>query len=92
MEQSIPITVSCHAGYRGEERPVRFSFSGDGEDGKHLDVEDVLDRWQGPDYSYFKVRASDGNLYILRHDEAGDSWELEFFTSIKSESRNGHCP
>jgi len=30
-------------------------------------VEEVLDRWYGPDYTYFRVRASDGHCYILRH-------------------------
>lgn len=90
MARGIPITVSCHAGYRGEEQPVRFAMGCPGEDGKSLAVEEVLDRWHGPDYRYFKVRASDGNLYILRHDEAGDSWELEFFTSLKAASRDGH--
>lgn len=90
MAQCFPITVLCHTGYRGEERPVRFTLGSSPGDGKSLGVEEVLDRWHGPDYRYFKVRASDGNLYILRHDEAGDSWELEFFTSLKCASRNGH--
>jgi hypothetical protein len=30
---------------------------------------------------YFRVRADDGNLYILRHNESGieDTWRLESF-------------
>ena len=81
MARVIIVSVSCHAGYRGEERPVRFSIGTPENEGRGLDVEEVLDRWHGPDYRYFKVRASDGNLYILRHDETGDRWELEFLTS-----------
>ena len=30
-------------------------------------VEEVLDEWYGPDDSFFKFRADDGNLYIIRH-------------------------
>ena len=30
-------------------------------------IEEVLDQWYGPDDNFFKVRADDGNLYILRH-------------------------
>jgi hypothetical protein len=74
MPGSIFITVSCYAGYRADERPESFTL---GE--RTLGVEEVLGRWDGPDYRYFKVRASDGNTYILRHDEIHDAWELEFF-------------
>jgi len=28
---------------------------------------------------YFRVRASDGNTYVLRHDEAEDTWSLDAF-------------
>lgn len=69
---------------------MRFAMGGPGEDGKSLAVEEVLDRWFGPEHRYFKVRASDGDLYILRHDEAGDSWELAFFTSMKGGSHSIH--
>ncbi len=29
-------------------------------------VEEVLDQWYGPSDVFYKVRADDGNLYILR--------------------------
>ncbi|HRZ28145.1 MAG TPA: hypothetical protein P5346_16340 [Spirochaetota bacterium] len=46
-----------------------------------FDVIDILDRWYGPDHLYFKIRADDGNIYILKHieDEDKDEWELEYF-------------
>ena len=31
-------------------------------------VEEVLDQWYGPDDAFFKLRADDGNLYILRQN------------------------
>ena len=41
----------------------------------------MLDQWYGPDDIYFRVRADDGHVYILRHsqDVQEDSWTLECF-------------
>jgi hypothetical protein len=50
-------------------------------DGRRIEVVENLDRWFGPDHAYFKVRGDDGNLYILRLDEARDAWELTMFRS-----------
>jgi hypothetical protein len=33
----------------------------------------------GPDDEFFKVRADDGNLYILRHQRLEDQWLLKSF-------------
>lgn len=68
------VSVESYAGYKGEERPLRFSLSG-----AFLEVVDIVDRWYGPGYRYFKVLAGDGNKYILKYDEAGGTWELTFF-------------
>jgi hypothetical protein len=46
-----------------------------------IDVDDVVDQWLAPDHRYFKVRAAGGDTYILRHDVAGDGWELTLFVS-----------
>jgi hypothetical protein len=43
-------------------------------------VQEVLDRWLAPDHRYFKVRGSDGDLYILRHDPHANQWALTFFS------------
>jgi hypothetical protein len=69
------ISVDCHAGYRGEETPVRFRL-GD----RVIDIIDVLDCWLAPDHRYFKVMALDG-VYILRHDITSGDWELTLFES-----------
>jgi hypothetical protein len=68
------IKVECYCGYRGEERPVRFTL---GE--QVLDVVEIEDQWYGPSSRYFRLRAGDGNLYLLRHDEGIDRWSLEAF-------------
>lgn len=70
----MKIQVECCAGYRGEEEPRAFSL---GE--RRLQVVSLLDRWLAPEHRYFKVAASDGNTYILRHDETRAEWELGAF-------------
>ena len=69
------IKVECYAGYRGEQEPRAF-FLGE----RRLEVQSLLDRWLDPAHRYFKVGASDGNTYILRHDEASGEWDLAAFT------------
>jgi hypothetical protein len=68
--------VECYAGRKGEERPVRFRL-----DGHEYRVEEVLDQWYGPEHTSFKVRADDGNVYILRHETSvpDGEWELVSF-------------
>jgi hypothetical protein len=43
------------------------------------EVVDRIDAWQGEDHRYFRVRADDRCVYILRHDRCADRWELTFF-------------
>ena len=71
----MDVRVDCYAGHRGEETPRRFELGGCGRE-----VVEVIDRWYGPDHRYFKVRADDGGVYILRHDEPTGRWELVVFT------------
>ena len=68
------IKVECYAGYRADQRPVRFTLGS-----KTLAVEEIEDQWYSPDAMYFRVHADDGNLYILRHDQAEDRWTLDAF-------------
>jgi hypothetical protein len=72
----MQIRVACHAGYRAEEEP-RALYLG----GRRIGVSAVLDRWLDPRLRYFKVRAEDGAVYILRHDEQADAWEMVWFDS-----------
>ena len=63
--------VECYAGYRGEETPRRFQLAD-----SWLEIEEILDRWLAPDHRYFKVRGSDGEVYLLRYDVESQRWEL----------------
>ena len=65
--------VQCYAGAKVDEHPVRFQL-----DDQAYFVEEVLDQWYGPEDTYFKVLADDGNFYILRHPTT-DTWSLESF-------------
>jgi hypothetical protein len=70
----MKVEVEAYSGHKADERPMRFRL------GQHwLAVVDVVDRWYDPDAIYFRVRAEDGDLYILRHDERADAWTLEAF-------------
>jgi hypothetical protein len=71
----MDVRVDCYAGHRGEETPRRFDLAG-----RRVEVLEVVDRWYGPDHRYFKVRGDDGGVYILRHDEPADCWELVLLT------------
>ncbi len=66
--------VECYAGYKGEQYPRRFTL---GE--QVIEVNMVEDQWYSPSSQYFRVRASDGNIYILRHDQELDCWSLDAF-------------
>jgi hypothetical protein len=70
------VTVECYAGRIADERPVRFRL-----DTHEYMVEEVLDQWYGPEHLFFRVRADDGKIYILRRDtSAGDGeWDLASF-------------
>lgn len=76
----MKLRVECYAGRKADERPVRFELEGRG-----YAVEEVLDQWYGPESAFFKVRADDGNLYILRRRMYGeaDEWSLESFRSLQ---------
>ncbi len=65
--------VECYSGHKADERPVRFHIAG-----RAYEVVEVLDRWYGPDSTYFRVSAGDGNVYILRHTR-DDDWTLEAY-------------
>lgn len=52
-------------------------------------VEEIVDQWYGPDDQFFKVRADDDNLYILRQRMAGGEWSLESFRMLRAGSAGG---
>ena len=67
----MELEVNCYSGRKADERPVRFRL-----DKRDYTVEEVLDQWYGPDDAFCKVRAQDGNVYVLRHQTSDGSWYL----------------
>jgi hypothetical protein len=91
---AMSVLVECYAGFKADERPLRFTLARPGkpdavpatpDDPAHrlaprtYEVKEVLDQWYGVDYQCFKVLADDGSLYILRHDQTEDTWTLDSF-------------
>ena len=72
--KDFPVTVQCYAGYKGEQGPQRFSV-----EERWLEIEEILKEWREPAAEFFRVRASDGLIYVLRRSvEAGSSnWSIE---------------
>lgn len=78
----MTLEVDCYSGRKADERPVRFRL-----DGHQYQVEEVLDQWYGLHDAFYKVRADDGNLYILRRDTSTPegSWYLVSFRQVPRE-------
>ena len=70
--------VECYSGYKADERPRRFLYYeawlevGEVVDSRHQ-VGRSSEGWRA---DYFKVRAEDGHLYLLKHDLEADQWLL----------------
>ena len=67
------VQVQCYSGRKADERPVRFRL----EEREYL-VEEILDQWYGPEEVFYKIRADDGSVYILRHQTSTPDgiWDL----------------
>ena len=73
-EGLLTIGVECYAGHRGEQTPRTLIL----RDGR-IAVVEVLDAWLSPDHRYFKLRDADGDIYLVRHDERSNCWQLTMF-------------
>lgn len=80
----ILLKVETYSGYRADERPTSFAIGK-----KVLRVEEILDRWYGEGYAYFKLRADDGYTYIIRHEMNDDQWELHRMEKEGKEGNEG---
>jgi len=81
--EEMKLEVDCYSGRTADERPVRFRL----EDCQYM-VEEVLDQWYGPQDAFYKVRADDGNLYILRRETSTPegTWHLVSFRQLPREN------
>ncbi len=61
----------------GDGIPVSFAMRE-----RIFTIRAVLDRWEGADHAYYKVIASDGNLYVIRHDLEDNEWEMVLMEAV----------
>jgi hypothetical protein len=64
--------VECHSGFAYADRPVALTWQG-----LRLEVDAVLARGRTPQGAFFQVRAQDGRIFRLEHDEADDVWQIQ---------------
>ncbi len=78
----MKLNVECYSGRKADERPVRFRL-----EGREYFVKAVLDQWYEPESIFYKVRAVDGNFYILRQRTSTPdrAWDLVSFRQRREE-------
>ncbi|HVN96653.1 MAG TPA: hypothetical protein VMT62_09505 [Syntrophorhabdaceae bacterium] len=71
--------VECYSGYRADERPQALVF-----EEKRYQISEIIDRWyegglgaSRPRVDYFKVRTTEGGLFLIRHLSLSDSWSIQ---------------
>jgi hypothetical protein len=65
------VQVECYAGYKPDERPLRFCTNG-----RQYEIDRVLTRWRGRDAEGFRVSTPQG-IFELRHHLTDDTWAAE---------------
>jgi hypothetical protein len=72
------IQVECYSGYKINERPMAFTYQG-----HRWEIQGIVDRWHEGDIdatrsevSYFKVKTTEGRIFILRYLSLFDSWSI----------------
>jgi len=70
----MQVQVETYVDEGGVEKLRRIRF-----DSRQIEIAENIDQWHGADYRYFKVRGSDGNVYIFRHNEIRTDWELTLY-------------
>ena len=65
------LKVECYSGNMPNEGPIAFTLMD-----RQFKVNDVIDRWYGEGVIYFKVKADDDNIYLLKYSISQDHWDL----------------
>lgn len=72
------ITVECCLEKNSNGRPAAFSLMG-----HPYKVKEIIDSWHAKVAVYFKIKAEDDNIYLLKFDERQAKWDLVFFQNPK---------
>jgi hypothetical protein len=78
----MKLKVESYSGRKADERPIRFWL-----EGRQYFIKAVLDQWYDPESIYYRVRADDGNLCILRQrtPTPNGAWDLVSFRQTREE-------
>lgn len=76
----MQLKVDTLPGVHGDLEPHVF-FIGE----TRFAVAYIIDRWIGQNQNYFKLMASDGAVYILRHMLETDEWELTLYQAVRQD-------
>jgi hypothetical protein len=72
VQEQPNLEVDCYSGYKADERPVRFQL-----EERQYCICTVLDQWREPEGIFYRVRADDGRVYVLRQNSTLESsWDL----------------
>jgi hypothetical protein len=75
---AMQVCVETYTDRMDHEVPCRLHL-----DARTVEIAEIVDRWYGDDYCYFKVKTGAGDLYILRFDETCAEWGLTMFKSAQ---------
>lgn len=78
-ERAMQVQVETFVDEGGVEKLRRFYLNG-----RQVEVGENLDQWHGADYRYFKVRGSEGDVYILYLDVLRTQWALTMYQRSQS--------
>jgi len=67
----LNVNVECYSDDMLNEGPIAFTLMD-----RQYKVSDVIDRWYGEGVVYFKVKADDNNIYLLKYSKSQDHWDL----------------
>jgi hypothetical protein len=84
-KHSMRVQAESYVDQDGVEKLRRIRF-----DDHQIEIAENIDQWHGADYRYFKVRGSDGSLYIVRHNETRADWELTMYERAVSGRSGDH--
>jgi hypothetical protein len=73
-----PVEVVCYAGYRGEEKPLRFTYKNREFKIEKIPHRSLEESFAGRDRVYrFRVVCTGGETFSLLFDPREDRWFLE---------------
>ena len=68
----MDVVVECYSGHTFSQRPKAIL-----KDNVRLEIEVIETEWRSPQGKFFRVKTSDGSIFVLFYDETSDSWQIK---------------